>query len=150
MLSTCAPEANVAAPALVDGGRERRMLRQLVGLATRRVLLRVAGIVARRSRSIEIDLREGRALSIAACSARNAAGPWFQNCRVKPRGWLTSSARRFVARDDMDRLLDSISSNGSPLTSTTSIGPPGSASSKTPIASRPVYHASVSKLVRFF
>src|SRR5262245_3650979 len=54
------------------------------------------------------------------------------------------AARRF------DRLLDSILSNGSPWTSRTSIGPPGTASSKTPMASRPVYHANVSRLVRFF
>ena len=83
-------------------------------------------------------------------SARNAPGPWFQNCRVKPRGCSASSARRIVARRDFDRLLDSISSNGSPRTSRTSVCPPGAASSKTPIASRPVYHASVSRLVRFF
>ena len=41
----------------------------------------------------------------------------------------------------VDRLLDSIFIIGSPLTSRTSIGPPGVSSSKTPIASRPVYHA---------
>jgi len=52
---------------------ERRMLRQLVGLATRRVLLRVAGIVARRSRSIEIDLREGRALSLSFYDGHSGA-----------------------------------------------------------------------------
>jgi hypothetical protein len=59
-------------------------------------------------------------------------------------------ARHFVTRGDFDRLLDSTLSNGSPWTSRTSIGPPGAASSKTPIASRPMYHASVSRLVRFF
>ena len=94
------------------------------------------------------DLRNGS--PIGTCWARNAPGPWFQNCRVKPRGCSTSSARRFVARGDFDRLFDSISSNGSPLTSRTSIGPPGLQSSKTAIASRPVYHANVSRLVRFF
>jgi hypothetical protein len=47
-----------------------------------------------------------------------------------------------MPRGDTDRLLDSIFSIGSALTSRTSIGPPGAASSKTPIASRPVYHAS--------
>ncbi len=50
----------------------------------------------------------------------------------------------------LNRLFDTIFSSDSPWTSKTSIGPPGSASSKTPIASRPVYHASVSRLVRFF
>src|SRR5215469_12778352 len=50
----------------------------------------------------------------------------------------------------VDPLLDSVFTIGSPLTSRTSIGPPGVLSSKTPIASRPVYHAQVSRLVRFF
>ena len=94
------------------------------------------------------DLRNGS--PIGTCWARNAPGPWFQNCRVKPRGCSTSSARRFVARGDIDHLLDGIFSIDSPLTSSTSIGPPGLPSSKTPIASRPVYHANVSRLVRLF
>jgi hypothetical protein len=46
---------------------------------------------------------------------------------------ITSSARRFMARGDLDRLLDSRFLNGSPWTSETSIGPPGVASSKTPM-----------------
>ena len=47
-----------------------------------------------------------------------------------------------VARGDLERLLDSMFSNGSPLTSRTSIGPPGVVSSKTPIARRPVSRAA--------
>src|SRR5262249_60723577 len=79
-----------------------------------------------------------------ACIVRFPCRRFLLTHALREKRLFNHAARRF------DRLLDSILSNGSPWTSRTSIGPPGTASSKTPMASRPVYHANVSRLVRFF